>query len=194
MLLFSAARIVEFCWALLVLCWAVSALFAKRTAHRQAIKDRLVYLAAFGAAFALVFAPYPWPYLSASLIPRAAAALWLGAAICILGLLLALWSRATLGRNWSGVAGVKEDHELIQHGPYALVRHPIYTALLTMFIGTEIVIGSAGGIIGFFLLYAAFRQKLMQEERFMLRQFPQAYADYTRRVGRLLPFRPTPPR
>jgi protein-S-isoprenylcysteine O-methyltransferase Ste14 len=184
----SAVHIVDGCWAVLVLFWATSALFAKRTAYRQAIKDRLAYLAIFAAAFALLFEPYRWPYLSASLLPRAPAVLWLGAALCVLGLLFALWSRATLGRNWSGIPSVKSDHELIQHGPYALVRHPIYAALLTMFIGTEMVIGSAGGVIGFPLLLGAFRQKLELEESLMVRQFPEAYPAYMRRVAQLIPF------
>lgn len=48
----------------------------------------------------------------------------------------AVWARVHLGRNWSGIVTVKEDHELIRTGPYGYVRHPIYTGLITGLIGT----------------------------------------------------------
>jgi Isoprenylcysteine carboxyl methyltransferase (ICMT) family len=62
-------------------------------------------------------------------------------------LLLALWARVTIGRNWSASVTLKKGHELIRTGPYALVRHPIYSGFLLMIIGTMIFIGRLVGII-----------------------------------------------
>ena len=55
---------------------------------------------------------------------------WLGLLMVVAGLAFAVWARVHLGRNWSGTVTVKENHELIRSGPYAIVRHPIYTGLL----------------------------------------------------------------
>lgn len=51
-------------------------------------------------------------------------------------ILLAVWARRHLGRNWSGEVRIGVDHQLLRTGPYRLLRHPIYTAMLGMFLGT----------------------------------------------------------
>jgi protein-S-isoprenylcysteine O-methyltransferase Ste14 len=93
-----------------------------------------------------------------------------------------------LGRNWSGVVTLKEEHELIERGPYRIVRHPIYTGMLGMFAGTAIVIGYLGGFLGLLLAFASFWLKLKREEDLMLKQFPNKYAAYQLRVKRIIPF------
>ena len=55
--------------------------------------------------------------------------------VTFLGLLLTLWARVVLGGNWSSGVAFKEQHELIERGPYAYVRHPIYSGVLLMFLG-----------------------------------------------------------
>jgi protein-S-isoprenylcysteine O-methyltransferase Ste14 len=62
------------------------------------------------------------------------------------GLSFAVWARLRLGRNWSSVVTVKEDHQLIRGGPYAIVRHPIYTGLLLGFLGMALITGEHGGL------------------------------------------------
>src|SRR2546430_664453 len=71
----------------------------------------------------------------------------IGAVLCIAGLAFCVWARFTLGRNWSGLVTLKGGHELITSGPYAFVRHPIYTGLLTMCVATALVLGHIAGII-----------------------------------------------
>ena len=82
----------------------------------------------------------------------------------------------------------KGGHELITRGPYALVRHPIYTGLLTMFVATVIVLGHAAAIIAMPLVFVSLWIKLRHEEKLMLKRFPDQYAAYQRRVKRLIPF------
>lgn len=82
----------------------------------------------------------------------------------------------------------KQDHELIESGPYALARHPIYTGLILMALGTAI---NYGRVIGFVLLFSmcgAVWWKARQEERIMSRHFPDAYAKYKMRVRAIIPF------
>jgi protein-S-isoprenylcysteine O-methyltransferase Ste14 len=108
--------------------------------------------------------------------------------IVVAGAAFTVWARITLGRNWSAEVTFKQDHELIESGPYALARHPIYTGLIVMALGTAINYGRA---IGFALLVAlcgGLWWKARQEERIMSRHFPGAYAEYKTRVHAIIPF------
>jgi protein-S-isoprenylcysteine O-methyltransferase Ste14 len=99
-----------------------------------------------------------------------------------------MWARLILGRNWSGVVTLKEDYELVQRGPYRFVRHPIYTGLQSMFLSTAIAYGSLAAFIAVPLVFVSFWIKLSQEERLMVKQFPDDYPGYQRRVKRIIPF------
>jgi len=108
--------------------------------------------------------------------------------IVVAGAAFTVWARITLGRNWSAEVTFKQDHELIESGPYALARHPIYTGLIVMALGTAINYGRA---IGFALLVAlcgGLWWKARQEERVMSSHFPDAYAEYKTRVHAIIPF------
>src|SRR5262249_50175709 len=129
----------------------------------------------------------PFPF-NVRIIPRTDAAKWLAAVLCVAGLFFCVWARAVLGRNWSGTITLKEEHELIQRGPYRLVRHPIYTGLLGMFLATAIAYGSLGSFVAVGFAFLSFWIKLIAEEKLMLQQFPGQYAGYQQRVKRIIPF------
>ena len=76
------------------------------------------------------------------------------ACVVLAGAAFTVWARVTLGRNWSAEVTFKHDHELIESGPYALARHPIYTGLIVMALGTAVNYGRA---LGFALLLACAR-------------------------------------
>ena len=122
------------------------------------------------------------------LIPHADLLAWAGVVMCVAGLLFCIWARFTLGRNWSGVVTFKGGHELITRGPYSLVRHPIYTGIFVMIIGTVIVFGHVAGIIALPFIFCGLWIKLRYEEKLMLEKFPHEYRAYQRRVKRLIPF------
>ena len=111
-----------------------------------------------------------------------------GAVVCVLGLLVAIWARRTLGSNWSSEVAFKKGHELVKTGPYRFVRHPIYSGLLLMCLGTAIVVGRFHSWLGFLLLCIGFWLKLKQEETVMLRNFPDEYLVYKKQVKALVPF------
>jgi protein-S-isoprenylcysteine O-methyltransferase Ste14 len=113
---------------------------------------------------------------------------WAGGVLCIIGLAFTVWARATLGGNWSGAVTLKECHELIDRGPYRLMRHPIYTGLMTMFVATVIALGHLAGIIGALLFFVSFWIKLGDEEKLMLKHFRDQYAAYQQRVKRIISF------
>ena len=126
--------------------------------------------------------------LDLRVIPHSDAIAWIGVVLCIAGLLFCVWARFTLGRNWSGVVTFKGGHELITRGPYAIVRHPIYTGILIMIVGTVIVFGHVAGIVALPFVFWGLWIKLRYEEKLMLEKFPDQYAAYQRRVKRLIPF------
>ena len=82
----------------------------------------------------------------------------------------------------------KQDHELIESCPYALARHPIYTGLILMGLGTAIDYGRAIGFVLFLGLCGGLWWKALQEERIMSEHFPDSYAEYKTRVHAIVPF------
>lgn len=104
------------------------------------------------------------------------------------GLAFTVWARLHLGRNWSGTVTLKEGHELITTGPYAFVRHPIYTGLLVAFCGGALSVGEWRAVLALGVVTAALWRKWRVEERGMRRLFGQAYDSYARRVPAVIPF------
>ena len=111
-----------------------------------------------------------------------------GDLICLYGLFVTIWARRILAGNWSGDVTFKQGHELIRAGPYRFVRHPIYTGILTMCLGTAVEIGRLRCWVALPLMFLAFWVKLKQEERLLLRHFPDAYPAYRKQVKALVPF------
>ncbi|MGH9476655.1 MAG: methyltransferase family protein [Terriglobales bacterium] len=175
------------CWIAFLVYWVVTAQHAKAVQERQSLAAEWSWRAPLllGAAL-LIFAPFPSP--DRALVPRSAQWLWSGVGVTVLGLLVAIWARRTLGGNWGSAVSLKQGHELIQTGPYRFVRNPIYTGLILMFLGTALAIGRTSSLLALLLAIAAYWIKLKQEEELMRRQFPEAYAAYRQQVKALIPF------
>ena len=104
------------------------------------------------------------------------------------GLLFSIWAREHLGSNWSRSVTIKQGHELITSGPYAVVRHPIYTGILAGFLGTAITLSEVRGFIALVLILLALWLKLRMEEQWMRAQFGETYTTYTRQTAALVPY------
>ena len=114
--------------------------------------------------------------------------LWIASALVAIGLGFAAWARVRLGANWSAEVTVKQNHELVRSGPYALVRHPIYTGVLFALIGTALSVDKWRALVGLALIAAGFLRKIVIEERFMQAEFGEAYEHYRAEVPALIPF------
>jgi protein-S-isoprenylcysteine O-methyltransferase Ste14 len=184
-----ALNIISVCWTLFAVIWLLAAFATKKSVFRESGLQRLRYIIPllFGW-FLLAKGHRLSDPLNHRVIPHVEALAWAGVVLCIAGLIFCIWARFTLGRNWSGIVTLKGGHELITSGPYALVRHPIYTGLLTMFVATVIVLGHVAGIIAIPFVMVSFWIKLRFEEKLMSQKFPNEYAAYQRRVKRLIPF------
>lgn len=113
---------------------------------------------------------------------------WLGAALFAGGALLVLWMNYHLGPNFSSTLILRDGHELIQHGPYRHVRHPMYTSFLVMLVGLLLLSANwiiGGPAIGFVLVLMAVRTP--REERMLQGRFGDEYRRYMARTGRYLP-------
>lgn len=179
------------CWAIFSIFWLMAAIFAKRTVERQSIAGRLAYQISVIIAYFLILEGInnkQHLYLNFSVIPSTLDAVILGLVITIFGLLIAIWARVSLGTNWSGTITFKENHSLVKKGPYKFVRHPIYSGILLMTLGTVISIGTLAGIIGLVILFISFCIKSKQEEKLMTKHFKKEYINYKKRTKALIPY------
>jgi len=111
--------------------------------------------------------------------------------VTILALLFTWWARLGLGRLWSSSVTRKEGHRVIDTGPYAIVRHPIYTGLLAATLATAVAIGTWTALLAVACVGTGFWLKASIEEKFLAAEFgPDFYESYRRRVPMLIPFWP----
>jgi protein-S-isoprenylcysteine O-methyltransferase Ste14 len=184
----SPEQIIPACWVIFAAVWWIAAFSVKRAAERVPLRDQAPSRILVMAGYLTLIRPDLFPTLDLRLLPHNETTGWLGAGGCILGLLGALWARATLAGNWSSNVTFKQSHELIVRGPYRFVRHPIYTSLLLMIMATAVYKGRLGSLVAFLLAFAGFSLKLRQEEALMIRHFPNDYPAYKSRVKALVPF------
>src|ERR1700756_3949628 len=175
-------------WIVFVLYWQIKAADTKATQRLEPAASRIFRVLIFVIAIALLSMPrIPLPGLYVQLWPSGYWPFWLGAALTVAGLLFAVWAREHLGRNWSRSVTIKPRHELITTGPYAVVRHPIYTGILTGFLGMAIAISQVRGFIVLVLIFLVFWLKLRMEEKWMRSQFGETYATYAQQPAALVP-------
>jgi protein-S-isoprenylcysteine O-methyltransferase Ste14 len=175
------------CWIVFAVYWAVSARSAKSDASRRgAWRGALVRVLIAVAVLAPFRLPglREWADTPASVNPLVGA---LGAVCCITGVGIAVWARRHLGANWGMPMTRKADPELVTSGPYARVRHPIYSGAVLALLGSALVSGGPWIVLPF-IAGAYFVWSATVEEREMGRRFPEAYPAYARRTKMLVPF------
>ena len=176
-------------WMTFLSYWLIKSVNTKNTQRLEPASSRILRALTFLVAIVLLSTtriPLHWlyrPLWRPGLLP-----FWLGAALTVGGLLFAVWAREHLGRNWSRSVSIKQDHELITTGPYAVVRHPIYTGILAGFLGLAIAISQVRGFVVFVLIFLGFWAKLSMEEQWMRSQFGETYAIYVHRTAALVPY------
>jgi protein-S-isoprenylcysteine O-methyltransferase Ste14 len=172
-------------WVLFSIYWEIAAKNAAREKSSESSASRGLHVFMANAALLLLFVPVPG--LTRRYLPAPQVFVPVGLTILGCALLLAIWARRHLGRNWSGRITIKVDHELVRSGPYRFVRHPIYTALLAMYAGTALVSGEWHALLGFALAAFAYWRKIRMEEANLAVAFGAAWGDYRRSTWSLLP-------
>lgn len=179
-------------WLAFLAYWAFSAIGVKRDIRRRAWLPSLVFRIAVAVIVVLLLRMTALRRPARSLprvriIPANPVIELIGVALCAVGIAFAIWARWHLGRNWSSVPTLKEGHELVTSGPYARVRHPIYTGMLTAALGSALTLGGVA-LIAFVACCVAFLWRVPVEERLMQQQFPNDYPAYRARTKALIPF------
>ncbi len=175
-------------WLGLVIPMAVARLQAARQKSGVARRDNksLYGIALQGIGVWLAWAGpfrFAWPLTPAGWIAALALAF-----IACLSVGLFIWSQRTMGTNWSLVARTREDHSLVQSGPFALMRNPIYVALFGLMITTAVSLGHTLNLIVSIPLYIiGTLMRVVIEEKLLRATFGTAYDDYAHRVKRFIP-------
>jgi protein-S-isoprenylcysteine O-methyltransferase Ste14 len=175
------------CFFVFVVFWIVTAFSTKRTVQRSGWW-RPLSVAVVVVVLLARLAARDTPWVTGVLWRHT---LWSGLTgdlLALAGLVVMLWARTTLGRNWSAGVVLKEDQELVTRGPYRFVRHPIYSGLLLMFLGWAVWRGRYSGFWGWGIALLLFWIKAIAEERLMTQHFGDAYRHYKARVKALVPY------
>ncbi|PSH59220.1 protein-S-isoprenylcysteine O-methyltransferase [Phyllobacterium sophorae] len=192
----SVGSVGEIVWVLGIVAWYVIRYPFERRAKRvrvvSDVRSRSEIIGLVSALFGLAILP---GFYVATGIPGSAdyaASAWavaLGTVIFALALWVFRRSHKELGRNWSITLEIREQHRLVSSGPYAFVRHPMYTSFLLMGLGQAFLLANwvAGlaGLIGFAVLFFL---RVSKEERMMLENFGPQYRTYMERTKRIIPY------
>src|SRR6185503_671320 len=129
-------------WIAWIAYWVISARGVKETERSESDSSRFGYNLLLVVGGLLMAVPtLPWGVLGGRFVPLSYATTTVGLVLVVVGLAFSVWARVHLGTNWSTRVTIKRDHTLIRSGPYALVRHPIYTGLIAAILGTAVLVG-----------------------------------------------------
>ena len=174
-------------WAFWALVWVVSANFTLKTKQYEKIA-RLQHTVPTTFALIAIFFSRDIPELDWGRLHNSEIIAWLGVVLTALGHGFSFWARRHLGKYWSGTVALKENHKLIDTGPYALVRHPIYTGLLLAVFGSALAAGTVQAVVAFCIMVPAYIIKWRREEKLMRQEFGQEYAAYMQRTKAIIPY------
>lgn len=166
-----------------------AALWSDRTEKRAATRETWIYRAAI---FSGVILMVPWTAQVLGTkrcweVANSVAYALIG--LMLIGLSLTWLARFHLGRLWSSAITRKEQHRLVDTGPYAFMRHPIYTGIIMATLATAIIEATLAALVGAALITFGLWLKARAEERFLMVELSlDDYESYCRRVPMLIPF------
>ena len=175
-------------WYVFLIVWGVAAIKRKPDKAAEPIAARLLYGAYFVFGFALLFSRnFQFGALRQRFMPQTHWIAIAGVVLTYAGAAVAIWARFILADNWSARITLKVGHQLIRSGPYAYVRHPIYSGILLAALGTAILVGEWRGLLAVAMVTIAFSMKAKREEAYMNAEFGESYAHYRQSTGFLVP-------
>jgi protein-S-isoprenylcysteine O-methyltransferase Ste14 len=172
-------------WIAFIVYWSAAAKNSAPARKSESQESRNVHQLLLNAALLLLFLPIPG--LKQRFLPATQMLVPAGLAVQTVFGLLAVWARRHLGSNWSGAITIKFEHRLIRSGPYRVLRHPIYTAMLGMYAGTSIVSGQLNALVAVAVVTFAYWRKIRIEEANLHEAFGAEYESYRRKTWALVP-------
>lgn len=184
-------------WGLFLIGWYLAAFWISRGKASAKTGETWAYFIGWGFGFGLLFSPFARMYGGAPMTGPMLTPLWGTPPLVAIALIVlqsaafafAWWARIHMGRLWSGNIVVREDHRVIDTGPFRLVRHPIYTAFIVASWTLALIGAMPQALAGAVVLTALMALKSRSEERFLRRQLGEAaYDAYAARTPQLIPF------
>ena len=171
-------------WVIFSLYWEIAAKNAAKAKSSESRSSRGIHVVLTNLALLLEIVQFSW---AGKYLPVSYFTIVGGLAVTVAGLSIAIWARRVLGRNWSGEITIKVEHELIRTGPYKRLRHPIYTGILIMYVGTAVVTGTWLALAGLAIALFAYWRKIRLEEANLRIAFGPEYDAYRRESWALAP-------
>lgn len=180
--------LIDIPWIVFAAYWAIGALKTRRTAKRESFAARygVMALEVVGFYF-LLSGDAAIGMLGQRVVPRTFELRVVGVVLLWAGVGLALWARWHLGQYWSGRITIKEGHKLIRTGPYARLRHPIYSGLILAAAGTAMEIDQWRAVAGLGIILVGFWIKGRREEALLTKEFGAEFEEHQRSTGFLVP-------
>jgi len=177
-------KLLALIWLAWVISWVAASFWSGRTkSHVRTLNSWVYRLPILVGAILLS----PWA-AGKPLYDPGNVGTYLLAAVLLVGISFTWWARIHLGRFWSNAITRKEGHNIIESGPYGMVRHPIYTGLILGILATGFAVATAASLLGALLISFGEWQKARMEERFLSVELgPEAYESYRRRVPMIVP-------
>ena len=180
--------LIEGPWIVLCAYWVVGALKTRRTVSQESLASRARFILLEIAGYGLLFTDLAAiGVLGHLVLPRTYAVAAIGVALTWIGIAIALWARWHLGQYWSARITLKEDHKLIRTGPYAHLRHPIYSGLILAGIGGALAIDKWRCVAGIAFIVLGYWMKAKKEETLLATQFGETFQEHCRHAGFLVP-------
>jgi protein-S-isoprenylcysteine O-methyltransferase Ste14 len=177
-------------WVAWWLSWLAAAVWSDRPVSRPPRRQEIPYRACVVIGVVLLSGLFRHDFRSEVILwqtPQAVS--WTMVALAVCGFAFTWWARLHLGRLWSSNVTRKSDHRVVDSGPYAIVRHPIYTGITLATVATAVLRGTATGWAGAGLMTLGWIIKARLEEGFLREELgAEAYDTYARRVPMLVPF------
>lgn len=185
-------QLITLCWIIFVGYWLISSLGIKKNLNGRSFWQGARFrIGVIIVIFLLIQIPTVRNYFHAIANSKSASSNLIldsiGVALAVIGVALAIWARVHLGRNWGMPMSIKEKPDLVTSGPYAYIRHPIYTGILMAFIGSAFVNG-VFWFIPFVIFTVYFIYAAKSEEILMQKEFPNQYPAYMKKTKMLIPF------
>lgn len=185
---FDPAYLIEVPWLVFVVYWMAAGLRVKKMQRNEPTGQLLARVAVLAVAFILLYSGDPrFGVLNRRFLPQRYWIFLLGSALTSAGVAFAIWARYHIGHYWSGTVALRAGHELIRSGPYARIRHPIYTGMLLAVFGTALAIGRYRGLVAFVIILLGFTWKSKKEEALLAGEFGEAFEEHRRHTGFFLP-------